>query len=271
MSVLEEILSAKRDEVTVLHQPTTRSVLQKAALAAPPAQGFAASLRPPGLTEPHLRVIAEFKRRSPSRGDIALDLDVATTVSKYVSGGASALSVLTDGPFFGGSARDLQNARLAAPKTPILRKDFVIDPVQVYESVALGADAILLILAALPDDALLIDLLTLVSELGRDALVEVHNREELDRAKQLEVSVIGINARNLITFSEDLDLSEQLVADLPMSITAVAESAIKNSDDARRMGNAGFDAILVGEALVKNSHPESLVKDMTSFVIQPRD
>ena len=268
MSVLEEILVAKRDEVTVLHQPTTRSVLQKAALAAPPAQGFAASLRPPELTESHLRVIAEFKRRSPSRGDI--DLDVATTVSKYVSGGASALSVLTDGPFFGGSARDLQDARLAAPKTPILRKDFVIDPVQVYESVALGADAILLILAALPDDALLIDLLTLVGELGRDALVEVHNREELDRAKQLEVSVIGINARNLITFSEDRDLSEQLVSDLPMSITAVAESAIKNSDDARRMGNAGFDAILVGEALVKNSNPESLVKDMTSIVIQPR-
>ncbi len=269
MTVLDEILATKRDEVTVLHQPKTRSSITAAALAALPALSFAARIREKRV-DGRLGVIAEFKRRSPSRGDLAPDLDVATTVEKYVTGGAAALSVLTDGPFFGGTAADLQSARVAAPATPIIRKDFIIDPVQVYESVGLGADAVLLIVAAIPDNELLADLLALTEELGRDALVEVHNEIELERALQLEAAIIGVNARDLGTFSEDLKGSEILVRRIPGAVLAIAESAIKTVDDAIRMGESGFDAILVGETFARASDPSATVASFANVMVKPR-
>jgi indole-3-glycerol phosphate synthase len=209
-------------------------------------------------------VIAEIKRRSPSKGDLAPDLDASATATTYESGGATCLSVLTDGPFFGGSVADLQAARDAAPATPVLRKDFTIDADQVYETRGIGADAILLIVAAIPDHALLRDLLDLSTELDLSAMVEVHDERELDRALEVGALVVGINARDLGDFNEDLSLGERLVTRVPEETIAVAESAIRSPDDAKRMAAAGFDAVLVGEALVRSEHPGPLVRELAA-------
>ena len=206
-----------------------------------------------------MAVIAEIKRRSPSKGDLAPDLDAADTAAAYERGGATCLSVLTDRPFFGGSVADLQAAREAASSTPVLRKDFTIDTDQVYETRGMGADAILLIVAAIPDDALLRDLHELSTELGLTSLVEVHDERELERALGMGARLVGINARDLGDFHEDLSLGERLVARLPSDVLAVAESAIRSLDGAQRMADAGFDAVLVGEALVRSDDPGALV------------
>jgi indole-3-glycerol phosphate synthase len=255
MSVLDEILAAKRDEVTLLHQPPTRDAIRAAALAAPTPRDFAGVLR----RSEHLAVIAELKRRSPSKGDLAPELDPAATAAAYAAGGATALSVLTDRVFFGGSVDDLGQARDAAPDIPVLRKDFTIDADQVYETRAIGADAILLIVAAVPDDALLRDLHDLAGELGLAALVEAHDEPELERALDLGAQIVGVNARNLATFDEDLAGVARLAAAIPPDVIAVAESAIRVPADAAQMAAVGFDAVLVGEALVRAEHPARLV------------
>jgi indole-3-glycerol phosphate synthase len=270
MSVLDEILAAKRDEVTLLHQPGTRDVVRRAALDAPPTRDFAGALRRRSRDERRLGIIAEIKRRSPSKGELAPDLDAATTASTYAAGGASCLSVLTDGPFFGGSVADLQVARDAAPDTPVLRKDFIIDADQVYETRGIGADAILLIVAALRDNRLLRDLHELATELGLAVLVEVHDEPELDRALALDPGIVGINARDLGSFDEDLSVGERLVKRLPAAVIAVAESAIRSVDDARRMADAGFDAVLVGEALVRADDAAALVRCLAEVTTSPR-
>jgi len=176
----------------------------------------------------------------------------------YESGGAAALSVLTDQAFFGGSVDDLQRAR-AAVEIPALRKDFTIDETQVYESRVVGADAVLLIVAALTDDGLLTGLRELAEEVGIVALVEAHDDAELDRALAAGASIVGVNARDLGTFGEDLGLSERLADRIPGEVTAVAESAIRAPADAERMAEAGYDAVLVGEALVRSDDPTRLV------------
>jgi indole-3-glycerol phosphate synthase len=260
MSVLDEILAAKRDEVTLLHQPPTRDAIRAGALAAPPPRDFVAALR----GSEHLAVIAELKRRSPSKGDLAPDLDPAATAAAYAAGGAAALSVLTDRVFFGGSVEDLRRARDAAPDTPVLRKDFTIDADQVYETRAIGADAVLLIVAAVPDDALLRDLHDLAGELGLAALVEAHDNAELERALTVGARVVGVNARNLATFDEDLAGVARLAARIPPDVVAVAESAIRVPDDAAQMAAVGFDAVLVGEALVRAPDPGALVAAFTA-------
>jgi indole-3-glycerol phosphate synthase len=260
MTVLDDILAAKRDEVTLLHQPPARDAIRKAALAAPPPRDFTGALR----HGDHVAVIAEFKRRSPSKGDLAPDLDPATTASAYAAGGAAALSVLTDQLFFGGSVHDLEVARAAAPDTPALRKDFTIDVDQVYESRAIGADALLLIVAAVPDVAELTDLHTLAAELGLDVLVEAHDEAELDVALGVGARVVGVNARDLGTFAEDLSVAERLAAQIPPDVVAVAESAIRTVDDARRVAAVGFDAVLVGEALVRADDPGRLVRELAA-------
>ena len=270
MSVLDDILAAKRDEVTLLHQPGSRDAIRRAALDAPPTRGFARRVRERSRGEERLAVIAEIKRRSPSKGPLAPELDAAMVAQRYEDGGAACLSVLTDRPFFGGMVEDLQRARAAATETPVLRKDFTIDADQLYEGRGIGADAVLLIVAALPDDGLLRDLHEFAHELTLDALVEVHDETELDRALAFGASLIGVNARNLGTFAEDLSLGEQLVANVPADVLAVAESAIRSPDDARRMADAGFDAVLVGEALVRADDPRPLLREFAAMPTRPR-
>jgi indole-3-glycerol phosphate synthase len=258
VNVLDRILATKRDEVTVLRQPRTRDLLQRCALDAPPARDFAGALR---RADGHVAVIAELKRRSPSKGDLAPDLDPATTAKAYESGGAAALSILTDLPYFGGSVADLQTAR-ETTRIPVLRKDFTIDEVQVYEARAIGADAVLLIVAALSDDSLLSDLHGLATDLGLAVLVEVHDAVEADRALRAGARIVGINSRDLGTFAEDLGVAESLSSLLPADVIAVAESAIRTPADAVRMAAAGFDALLVGEALVRADDATALVREL---------
>jgi indole-3-glycerol phosphate synthase len=260
MPILDEILAVKRDEVTVLHQPATRDRIRRAALGAPATRDFAGALR---RADGRLAVIAEIKRRSPSKGDLAPDLDPSTLAASYETGGAAALSVLTDGPFFGGAVGDLQ-AALAATALPALRKDFVIDEVQVYETRGIGADAMLLIVAAIPDDGMLADLHTLAIDLGLSVLVEAHDEHEVARAIACDARVVGVNSRSLQTFAEDLAVAERLAAMLPPEVARVAESAIRSVKDARRMADAGFDAVLVGEALVRADDPVAFLQGMTA-------
>ena len=267
MSVLDDILATKRDEVTVLRHPQTRDLLRRHALEAPPARPFTAALR---RADGRVAVIAEIKRRSPSKGELAPDLVPGATAKAYEAGGAAALSVLTDAPYFGGSVTDLQDARDACA-IPVLRKDFTIDEVQVYEARAIGADAILLIAAALPDDAVLADLHALGSELGMGVLVETHDERELDRALAAGARVVGVNSRDLTTFAEDLGVGERLASLLPPDVIAVAESAVRSAADAARMAGAGFDAVLVGEALVRAEDPSALVRDLAAPSVRQRE
>jgi indole-3-glycerol phosphate synthase len=266
MTVLDEILATKRDEVTMLHRPEVRDLLRARALDAPAARDFAGALRPASGA---LGVVAEIKRRSPSKGDLAPELDPALTAKAYAAGGAACLSVLTDLPWFGGTVDDLHAAR-AACELPVLRKDFIIDEVQVYEARAIGADALLLIVAALPDDSLLRDLHDLAVGIGLAVLVETHDDAELERALGIGARIVGVNARNLGTFAEDLTIGERLASRVPTDVVAIAESAIRSVDDARRMAAARFDAVLVGEMLVRATDPTATVRDLAAVARIPR-
>lgn len=266
MTVLDRILVTKRDEVTALHRPQTRALLRGQALDAAPTRDFAGALR---RADNHPGLVAEIKRRSPSKGDLAPDLDAAELAADYAAGGATALSVLTDAPYFGGSVADLQAARDACD-VPVLRKDFTIDEVQVYEARAIGADAILLILTALPDDTNVQDLSELAAGLGLAVLVEAHDAAEVDRAVELGAGIVGVNARDLGTFTEDLDGAAALAAAIPAATIAVAESAIRTAEDAVRMANAGFDALLVGQALVQAADPRGLAQSLVAPTVVPR-
>jgi indole-3-glycerol phosphate synthase len=266
MGVLDDILASKRDEVTLLHQPSTRRAIERAALDAPAPRDFARALRRADGT---LAVIAELKRRSPSKGDLAPDLDPALTAKAYETGGAAALSVLTDRPYFGGSIDDLRTAR-DVTALPVLRKDFTIAEIQVYETRAVGADAMLLIVAAFRDDAYLRDLHDLGRDLGLAVLVEAHDAAELDRALDIGATIVGVNNRSLHTFDEDLGVAVSLGSRLPTDVVAVAESSIRSVDDARRVAAAGFDAVLVGEALVRAADPAALTQALASTTVTSR-
>ncbi|HTL86761.1 MAG TPA: indole-3-glycerol phosphate synthase TrpC [Acidimicrobiia bacterium] len=266
MTILDEILATKRDEVTVLRQPQTRDLLRKRALDGAPLRDFAGALRKADGT---LAVIGELKRRSPSKGDLAPDLDPGPVAKAYEAGGAGALSVLTDGPFFGGAVSDLQVAR-EATTLPVLRKDFTIDEIQIYEARAIGADAILLICAAIPDDALLADLQALAWELGMAVLVETHDGAEVERALNAGARIVGVNSRDLATFNENLAGASSLASMIPTPILGVAESSIRSVDDAVGVARAGFDAVLVGEALVRSSDPTALVRELSTVHREPR-
>lgn len=255
MSVLEEIVAHKRDELAARRARRPLAELRAAAVAAPLARDFAAALRVPGLS-----VIAEIKRRSPAKGDLRRDLDPASLARSYESAGASALSVLTDERYFRGSDADLQAAR-AAVGLPVLRKDFTIDAYQLYEARQLGADAVLLIVRALADQQL-VELLALADELGLAALVEVHNGPELARAVAARAQLIGINNRNLDTLTVDPETSLRLRSAIPSGTAAVAESGIGSPESASRLALVGFDAILVGEALVTAADPTALLRQL---------
>lgn len=252
MSVLEQIVEYKRQEVEARKEHRPLGEVQAAAGSAPPPCDFAAALATPGLA-----VIAEIKRRSPARGNLRPDLDPATLARLYESSGASALSVLTDERHFGGSDDDLRAAR-SAVSLPLLRKDFTVDSYQIYEARALGADAVLLIVRSLPD-SLLREMLALAAELGMAALVEVHDEAELRRAFQIGAALIGVNNRNLDTLRVDTETSFRLRPLLPAGALAVSESGISTPELAGRLAQAGYDALLVGEALLTAADPAGLL------------
>jgi indole-3-glycerol phosphate synthase len=264
VTVLDEILVTKRAEVERLRARATE--LDGAARRAAPARDFAGALR---RTDGGLAVIAEIKRRSPSKGELAPDLVAADTALAYAAGGAACLSVLTDGPYFGGDLDDLRAAR-ASSGLPVLRKDFTIDAVQLVEARAAGADAVLLIVAALPDDGLLRALHDAATDLGLAVVVEAHDEAELERALGFGPRIVGVNARDLGDFAEDLSVGERVAKRIPAEVVAVAESAIRSVDDARRMAGAGYDAVLVGEALVRAHDPARLVAALTAVPRQSR-
>ena len=198
-------------------------------------------------------MIAEIKRRSPSKGDLAVDLDPAAVGSAYAAGGAACLSVLTDAEFFGGSVDDLQRAR-AATSLPVLRKDFTVSAHDVADARVMGADAVLLIAAAL-ERSELIELHRLAAELGLDALVEVHDERELEIAVEAGAAIVGVNQRDLVTFEVDEQRAARMAPAIPDGVLKIAESGVGSPDAARRLADAGYDAILVGEHLVTAADP----------------
>ena len=239
---LDAILTLHRAAAAADRRPLDDLIA--AARAAGPVRGFAAALR----SAHGLAVIAEVKRRSPSKGDLAADLDPAATATEYAAGGATCLSVLTDADHFGGSVADLQAARDAVA-IPVLRKDFTVAPHDVCDARTMGADAVLLIVAAL-DDGELRDLYALAVDVGLDVLVEVHDEPELERAVAVGATVIGVNQRDLVTFEVDHDRAVRVGAAMPDGIVRVAESGIRGADDAAALAAAGFHAVLVGESIV---------------------
>jgi indole-3-glycerol phosphate synthase len=247
--ILDEILAETRRSLAQARLERPQAMLEERAAAAPPPRGFAAALRRPDA----VACIAEVKRRSPSAGWIREGAEAGEIARGYQVGGAAALSVLTDGPFFGGSLDDLVQAR-AAVGLPVLRKDFTVDRYQVVEARASGADAVLLIVSALRDVEIA-GLLEEAARWGLDALVEAHDAAEVDRAVALGARVIGVNHRDLRTFKMDMTLAERLRARVPSDRVVVAESGIRTAEDVRRMRSAGVDAILVGENLMRAPDP----------------
>jgi indole-3-glycerol phosphate synthase len=215
---------------------------------APPRRDFVAALRAPGT-----RIVAEIKRRSPSAGPLREDLDPAAVARTLEEAGAAALSVLTDGPHFGGSLADLAAAR-AATRLPVLRKDFLLDPEEMRESRRIGADAALVIVRILDPDRLA-ELLSAATEAGVIAIVEAHGERDLDRAIASSAPVIGVNSRDLDTLEVDLTRALRLGARVPRDRATIAESGIRTGDDVLAARRAGFDAVLVGEALMRGPSP----------------
>jgi indole-3-glycerol phosphate synthase len=218
-----------------------------------PARGFAAALRGAAARGSGPAVIAEIKRRSPSKGPLAPDLVAGAIARSYAAGGATCLSVLTDREFFGGSVEDLGEARNAV-ELPVLRKDFTVGPADVCDARLMGADAVLLIVAALSPGEL-IELVELARHLRLDALVEVHDEAEAELALSAGAELIGVNQRDLVTFTVDTGRAVRVGASLPNSVLRVAESGIRARADVERLAEAGFDAVLVGEALVTAPDP----------------
>lgn len=253
--VLQRILAYKREEVASRKSMHSVSSLDTEARIQKPARGFAHALAYP-RDRPAL--IAEIKKASPSKGLIRADFEPAELARAYTAGGAACLSVLTDAPSFQGEERYLLATRTAV-ELPVLRKDFMIDPWQIAESRAIGADAILIIMAAI-DDALARDLLSEAKRLGMDALIETHDEGELDRALQLDAQLIGVNNRSLSTFITDLAVTERLAPLVPKDRLLVSESGINSHADIERLQRAGARAFLVGESLMRQPDVEAATR-----------
>jgi indole-3-glycerol phosphate synthase len=252
MTVLDGIIAGVREDLALRERQRSLAQLQAAVAALPAALPVLPALRAPGLS-----VIAEVKRASPSKGHLASIDDPAALARSYAAGGAAAISVLTEQRRFGGSLADLAAVRAAVP-TPLLRKDFVVTEYQLWEGRAAGADLALLIVAALTQ-AELEHLLAVAGELGLTALVETHTPIEIRRAVDAGAELIGVNNRNLKTLEVDLGCFERLAPLLPPGVVTVAESGILTVADAARMAAAGADAVLVGEALVKDGDPAAAI------------
>jgi len=255
--VLARICDDTRRAVEAAKAARPLAALEREAAAAPAPRGFIAALDHAVATSGY-GLIAEIKRASPSRGLIRADFAPAALAHAYERGGAACLSVLTDAPYFAGEAAHLVAAR-AAVTLPVLRKDFILDPYQVVEARAMGADCILLIMAALGDDEALA-LEAAAERWGMDVLAEVHDRAELDRAVKLKTKLIGINNRNLNTLSVDLAVTEELVRALPPGRLAVSESGLRTPADLARMARIGVRRFLVGESLMKQADVEAATR-----------
>ncbi len=269
--ILDKILADKRAEVEALHLASPPEYLMALALEADTPRGFKAAVAG-GKSEirnpkSEIRLIAEVKKASPSKGLIRPDFDPVTIARRYEESGASAISVLTDEKYFQGKLGYLTQIREAVG-LPLLRKDFIIDRIQVYESRAAGADAILLIVAALSLGDLH-TLLDLTRNLGMDALVEVHTESELGTALSVGADIIGINNRNLQTFETTIETTLELAAKVPPDKVLVSESGINTRADVERLMAAGVDAILVGESLMREPDPGTKVKELLGEAANP--
>ena len=247
------------DRILAAHRASAgsdrRSVdqLREQASSAPPARGFTAAL----AESVGLGVIAEVKRASPSKGPLFVDLDPAVVARSYAAGGATCLSVLTDEEWFAGSAADLEQARDSVT-VPVLRKDFTVSEADVCDARLMGADAVLLIAAALDDEELRA-FHQLATEIGLDALVEIHDEAELERALAVGATLVGVNQRDLVTFDVDTDRAVRLAPQMPAGVVRVAESGVRGVADATRLAEAGYQAVLVGESLVTAGDPRAAV------------
>jgi len=259
MGVLDEIVAHKRTELVGHKAGRPLAALVAACRGLPPARDFEAALRP-GAGE-RIRLIAEVKRGSPSRGLFRADLDPVTQATSYAGAGAAAVSVLTDAKYFHGSLADLVAVRAAVP-VPVLRKEFIVDEYQLWEARAAGADAALLIVAAL-DDAALGDLLSAAKGVGLAALVEVHTAAELDRALRMDAPVIGVNNRDLQTLTTSLEPSLALLPHIPPGRLAVSESGLASGADVARVATAGAHAVLVGETLLRAPDVAATVRELS--------
>ncbi|NPA07074.1 MAG: indole-3-glycerol phosphate synthase TrpC [Chloroflexi bacterium] len=251
--ILARIARVKQEEIRRAQAQHPLAEVRAQAEAAAPPRAWRASLAQPGV-----QLIAEVKAASPSEGVIQAVLDPVAQARAYARAGATAISVLTDAPFFHGSLTHLRAVRAEVP-VPVLRKDFILDAYQIYEARAAGADAVLLIVALL-DDAQLRDFLALSRALGMGTLVEVHTEAELERALAVGADVIGVNNRDLHTFTVDLAVSERLLPRIPREVVRVAESGVHTPEDVIRMACARADAVLVGTALMRADDPEALAR-----------
>jgi indole-3-glycerol phosphate synthase len=258
-TVLERIVGETRQEVERRKREAPLSTLE------PAPGGRQGAMRPfrDALLGAGIAVIAEFKRRSPSAGALQEHPDLGALLAAYESGGAAALSILTEGPNFGGSLEDLRAARSAC-ELPLLRKDFILDSYQLHEANAAGADAVLLIVAALGRRELP-SLHETARGLGLEVLVEVHDRDELRRALDLGVEIIGINNRDLRDFSVDLERTERLMKDVPADVAVVSESGIATSEQLRRLQARGVQAVLVGESLMRAADPAAALRALKTL------
>jgi indole-3-glycerol phosphate synthase len=262
VTVLDEIVAGVREDLAVREAATPLTEVKAAAQDRRPALDALAALRAPGVG-----VIAEVKRRSPSKGELATIPDPAELARSYAEGGARVISVLTESRRFGGSLADLAAVR-AVVDVPVLRKDFVISPYQVHEARAYGADLVLLIVAALEQNVLQA-LLDRVESLGMTALVEVHTEEEADRALEAGASLIGVNARNLHTLEVNRAVFGQIAPGLPANVLRVAESGVRGPGDLLTYAGWGADAVLVGEGLVTSGDPRAAVRSLVAAGFHP--
>jgi indole-3-glycerol phosphate synthase len=254
--MIEQLIAAARTGVEERRSETPQADLESRLPGRGEDRPFNEALVRPGLS-----LIAEFKRQSPSAGEISASATVEEQVGAYERGGAAALSVLTDQLHFGGSLEDLRGAR-AACSLPILRKDFIVDPYQLYEAAVNGADAVLLIVRAL-DDSALGEMYERARGLDLDCLIEVHDGEELERALRLDADVIGINNRNLDEGTVDVSTTYELMPDVPAGKTVVAESGISSRAELEELERVGVDAVLIGSALMSAADPEALTRELT--------
>jgi len=257
-NLLGQILQQKRKEVNAARRQTPEALLRDLAKEPRHRRPFVERLENPGPWG--INIIAEIKRASPSKGTIRPDLRIESQAKAYENGGAAAISILTDQRYFQGNPKDIKVVRTVT-HLPILRKDFVVSPYQLYESVVMGADAVLLIVRALPEE-LLKECLGLCREISLDALVEIHTEPELERATRAGARLIGINNRDLASFQTDLQNSVRLAGELVSGQVAVAESGIGGRGDVERLKAAGIWNFLIGESLVRTPEPERLLRQL---------